>query len=64
MAIAIMKIVDIAIIRAVARCPCPERSAGRNNKKNFHKGVSFRMREQLTVRSLLCTYIYILIYLI
>lgn len=45
MAIAIMKIVDIAIIRAVARCPCPERSAGRNNKKMFHKGVSFGMRE-------------------
>lgn len=37
MAIAIMKIVDIAIIRAVARCPCPERSAG----------IKKKMKEQL-----------------
>lgn len=28
MAIAMMKMVDMAMIRAVARCPCPERSAG------------------------------------
>lgn len=33
MAIAIMKMVDMAIIRAVARCPCPERSAGIKKKK-------------------------------
>lgn len=50
MAIAIMKIVDIAIIRAVARCPCPERSAG-IKKKN--EGATLRIREQLKVCSLL-----------
>lgn len=41
MAIAIMNIVDIAIIRAVARCPCPERSAGKA-KKYFVKKQLFR----------------------
>lgn len=47
MAIAIMKMVDIAIIRAVARCPCPERSAGiNNNNKHFFLKKQLRAAEK------------------
>lgn len=50
MAIAIMNMVDIAIIRAVARCPCPERSAGKTNKY-FCKESTLQIKEQLTVHT-------------
>lgn len=52
MAIAIMKIVDIAIIRAVARCPCPERSAG---MKKINEGATHRIRLVNSLQSALHT---------